>query len=102
MKFRKVDKDLILKSIDSLLEIQKSFKEKYAVDDIFGNSKVFEIVIANRLNHILIPGHSGSRDVKDLDGNVYEYKHYKESSSNHSWTFNDYSQSIFNKMREEN
>jgi hypothetical protein len=40
--------------------------------------------------------------VKDLEGNVYEYKHYKESSSNHSWTFNDYSQSIFKKMRDEN
>ena len=102
MIFHKVKKDLVLKSINSLLDIQRSFKEKYEVDDIFGNSKVFEIVIANRLNHILIPGHSGSRDAKDSEGNVYEYKHYKESSSNHSWTFNDYSQSIFNKMREEN
>lgn len=102
MLFHKVKKDLVLKSAETLLTIQGGFKEKYQVDDIFGNSKVFEIVIANRLNHTLIPGHSGSRDCKDAKGNIFEYKHYKESSSNHSWTFNDYSQTIFDKMREEN
>jgi len=102
MLFHKVKKDLVLSSMKTLLKIQKDFKKKFGVDDIFGNSKVFEIVIANRLGHILIPGHSGSRDVKDNDGNIYEYKHFKESSSNHSWTFNDYSKMIFNKMSEEN
>lgn len=102
MLFYKVKKDLILGSAESLLNVQKKFKQKFQVDDIFGNSKVFEIVIANRLNHILIPGHSGSRDCKDAQGNIFEYKHYKESSSNHSWTFNDYSQAIFEKMRREN
>ena len=102
MLFNKVQKKLVLKSVESLLNIQKAFRNKYHVDDIFGNSKVFEIVIANRLDHILIPGHSGSRDCHDAKGNIFEYKHYKESSSNHSWTFNDYSQSIFDKMRKEN
>ena len=102
MGFIQVEKDLVLRSARSLLNIQENFKTKYQVDDIFGNSKVYEIVIANRLNHILIPGHSGTRDVKDDKGNVYEYKHFKESSSNHSWTFNDYSQAIFDKMRKEN
>jgi len=38
----------------------------------------------------LIAGHSGSKDAKDENGGEYEYKHYKETSSNHSWTFNDY------------
>ena len=102
MLFNEVKKDLILGSAESLLNIQKKFKQRFQVDDIFGNSKVFEIVIANRLGHILIPGHSGTRDCKDADGNIFEYKHYKESSSNHSWTFNDYSQTIFEKMRREN
>src|SRR3989344_8323107 len=74
-----------------LKKIQDFFLEKYGVDDIYSNSKIFEIVIANELNHILIPGHSGSKDAKDENGNEFEYKHFKETSGNHSWTFNDYS-----------
>lgn len=76
---------------NKLKDIQAFFVEKYGVDDIYSNSKIFEILIANELNHILIPGHSGSKDAKDTDGNEYEYKHFKETSGNHSWTFNDYS-----------
>ena len=51
------------------------------------------------MNHILIPGHSGSKDAKDKDGNLFEYKHYKESSSNHSWTFNDYTKNTIKNLR---
>lgn len=63
----------------------------FGVNDIFSNSKIYEVIIANELNHSLIPGHSGSKDARDSEGNTYEYKHYKLKSSNHSWTFNDYS-----------
>jgi len=59
---------------------------------------VFEVIIANALNHELIPGHSGSRDAKDSHG-IYEYKHYKETSSNHSWTFNDYTDNTISKLK---
>ena len=102
MQFYEVKKDLVLESMKYLLRIQKDFKKNFGVDDIFSNSKVFEVVIANRLDHILIPGHSGSRDVTDKNGIAYEYKHYKESSSNHSWTFNDYSEAVFEKMEKDN
>jgi len=76
---------------DKLRSMEKDFLDKYSVDDIYSNSKIYEVLIANHFNHSLIPGHSGSRDAKDKDGNEIEYKHYKESSSNHSWTFNDFS-----------
>ena len=56
------------------------------------------ILIANELSHILMPGHSGSRDAKDNKDNVYEYKHFKETSSNHSWTFNDFSDTTIKKL----
>jgi len=82
--------DEIKKLVNELKIIQDSFFKKYCVNDIYSNSKLFEIVIANELNHELIPGHSGSKDAKNELGE-FEYKHFKESSSNHSWTFNDYS-----------
>lgn len=49
------------------------------------------MLIANQLGHQIINGHAYSLDAKDEGGNYYEYKHYKKSSSNHTWTFNDYS-----------
>ncbi|PIR40211.1 MAG: hypothetical protein COV33_00985 [Candidatus Zambryskibacteria bacterium CG10_big_fil_rev_8_21_14_0_10_34_34] len=76
--------------LGKLKEIQDVFYKKYGVNDIYSNSKIFEILIANELNHILIPGHSGSKDAKDEEGEEFEYKHFKETSGNHSWTFNDY------------
>lgn len=79
------------KLIENYRKIQNDFLVKFNVNDIFSNSKIYEIVIANSLNHILIPGHSGSKDAKDKLGNIYEYKHYKQSSKNHTWTFNDFS-----------
>jgi hypothetical protein len=100
MKFKKINKKKLLIEINNLKIIQNIFLKKYNVDDIFSNSKIFEITIANKLNHILIPGHSGSRDAKDSLDNIYEYKHYKRTSSNHSWTFNDYSENTINKLKE--
>jgi hypothetical protein len=80
------------------LKIQTQFRKQYGVEDIFSNSKFYEIIIANQLNHQPIPGHSGSRDAKDEDGNIFEYKHYKETSSNHTWTFNDFSDNLMRRM----
>ena len=92
------NEDQLKKLIVRLVEIQAIFYKKFGVDDIYSNSKVFEILLANRLNHRLVPGHSGSRDGKDKKGE-YEYKHYKESSSNHSWTFNDFTDTTISKLR---
>ena len=85
--------------INELRDIQFDFLNKFGVADIISNSKIFEVVIANDLGHDLIPGHSGSRDAKNERGGEYEYKHYKESSSNHTWTFNDYTDSTISKLR---
>ena len=91
-----------LKQIEPLIEklrnIQNFFLEKYEIDDIFSNSKFYEIIIANQLNHIPIPGHSGSRDARDKNGFFYEYKHFKETSSNHTWTFNDFTDNLISNM----
>ncbi len=98
MKFTEIDKNKFFLQIEKLKSVQAEFLEKYNVDDILSNSKIFEILIANELSHILIPGHSGSRDAKDNKDNVYEYKHFKETSSNHSWTFNDFSDTTIKKL----
>jgi hypothetical protein len=81
-----------------LNKIQKDFCAKFGVKDIYTNSRFFEMIIANVLNHNLIPGFSGNRDAKDSKNNEYEYKHYKESSSNHTWTFNDFSDSTIKNL----
>ena len=85
---------------EKLRLMQRVFLEKHFVDDIYSNSKIYEIIIANRFGHTLIPGHSGSRDAKDSTGREIEYKHYKESSSNHTWTFNDFSAETIGKLRD--
>lgn len=84
--------------IQQLKQIQSDFYSAFGVTDIITNSKIFEILIADALDHVLIPGHSGSRDAKDSAGNEFEYKHYKESSSNHTWTFNDFSDTTIAKL----
>ena len=87
----KIDKDLFYKLISKYRKIQEDFLRDYGVNDIFSNSKIYEVMIANKLSHKLIPGHSGSKDAKDIHGKTFEYKHFKATSSNHSWTFNDFS-----------
>lgn len=99
MEFVAINKNLLLKKINELKKIQDTFLNRFKVDDIFSNSKIFEITIANELNHTLIPGHSGSSDAKDANGNIFEYKHFKMSSSNHSWTFNDFSDNTIEKLK---
>ncbi|WP_300344818.1 hypothetical protein [Fusobacterium sp.] len=93
---------LISKKIAQMKNLQKIFYSKFGVDDIWSNSKIYEIIVANSLNHELIPGHSGSKDAffyvnkKRIE---CEYKHYKESSSNHTWTFNDFSDATISSLR---
>lgn len=93
-----MNKKKILECINELKQLQDYFTDSYGVMDIYSNSKFYEIIIANQLTHNPIPGHSGSRDACDKNGNEFEYKHFKETSSNHSWTFNDYSDNIINHM----
>lgn len=89
----------LTKLFNKLREEEKQFLDKYQIDDIYSNSKIYEILIANHFGHKLIPGHSGSRDAKDEQDNEIEYKHYKQSSSNHTWTFNDFSNETIEKLR---
>lgn len=88
----------INKCIEQLRLIQLEFEHDYGVNDIFSNSKFYEIIIANQMNHRPIPGHSGSRDAISNDEVQYEYKHFKETSSNHTWTFNDFSDNLISHM----
>lgn len=90
--------EIIKNLIQELKNIQEDFYKKTGIDDIISNSKVFEVLIANGLDHDLIPGHSGSKDAKDSEEGEYEYKHYKETSSNHTWTFNDFTDSTINRL----
>lgn len=83
--------------IAELIKIQAEFYTEFKVSDIYTNSKFFEILVADSLNHQLIPGHSGSRDAKNEKGE-YEYKHFKETSCNHTWTFNDFSDNTIKKL----
>lgn len=87
------------KLFDELKAIQDEFLTKFNRPDIISNSKIFEVIIANYLNHQLLPGYAGSRDAKDEEDREYEYKHYKETSSNHTWTFNDFSDATIEKLK---
>ena len=86
--------------LNELKELQYSFQKDFEVFDIYSNSKIFEILIADNLNHKLIPGHSGSSDALNVQNNEVEYKHYKETSSNHTWTFNDFSEKTIFKLND--
>jgi hypothetical protein len=68
IKFKEVEKKEFYSLINKFKHIQNYFLKEFQVDDIFSNSKIFEIVIANELEHILIPGHSGSKDAQDSKG----------------------------------
>jgi hypothetical protein len=98
MNFKKINKEQFYNLLAKYRDIQNDFYTNFNVNDIFSNSKIYEILIANSLAHNLIPGHSGSKDAIDDNGNEYEYKHYKESSSNHTWTFNDFSDTTIEKL----
>ena len=54
--------------------IQQHFLKVHGVNDIWSNSKIYEVLQANTLGHKMIPGHSGSLDARDDFGREYEYK----------------------------
>lgn len=68
------------------------------IDDIYTNSKIYEVLIAEQFGHQIINGHANTPDARDGDGEFYEYKHYKVSSSNHTWTFNDFTDRTIEKL----
>lgn len=86
------------RDIERLQKVQVRLKDEFGIIDIYSNSKLYEIMIANELGHTPIAGHSGTRNGKTAEGE-FEYKHYKERSSNHSWTFNDYSDTVIEKLK---
>lgn len=88
---------MIQKLVRRLKELSDYFK-KAGILDIYTNSKIFEMVIAEYLGHRLINGHRNSSDAEDSCHNYYEYKHFKLSSSNHSWTFNDFSPNTIDRL----
>lgn len=61
------------------------------IEDVYTNSKIYEVLISEQFNHQIINGHAHTPDAEDDFGALYEYKHFKLSSSNHTWTFNDFS-----------
>ena len=83
MSFRTIDKIFL-----GLRDIQEDFGELTGEYNIYSSSKMYEIIIANMLGHQIVVGTHGA-DAQNYSA-YYEYKHYKESSSNHTWTFNDY------------
>lgn len=68
------------------------------IEDIYTNSKIYEVFIAEQFGHEIINGHANTPDARDENGEYYEYKHYKLSSSNHTWTFNDFTNRTIEKL----
>ena len=68
------------------------------IADIYTNSKIYELVIAEQLGHQIINGHANTPDACDENNRIYEYKHYKKSSGNHTWTFNDFSRNTIKNL----
>lgn len=85
--------------INQLHNIALDFEMNRGLLDIFTNSKIYEVVISEQLDHHIINGHAHTFDAVDSDGQIFEYKHFKLSSSNHTWTFNDFSSLTINHLR---
>lgn len=89
----------IYKQIDELKKISDIFAG-YGIYDVFTNSKIYEVIISEQFGHELINGHANTPDAKNSFGEIFEYKHFKLSSSNHTWTFNDFSENTIEKLRD--
>ena len=85
------------KKIAKLKKLSDWFANK-GIYDIYTNTKVYEILMSEQFGHTLVNGHAYTSDAVDFAGNYYEYKHYKMSSSNYSWTFNDISENTINNL----
>ena len=94
-----------MKNFNQLLIELKRFSDYFlsiGINDIYTNSKIYEVLMAHYFNHKIINGHAHTPDAEDRFGNLYEYKHFKLSSSNHTWTFNDFSAEIIEKLNDIN
>lgn len=89
----------IYKEIEELKKISDKFVQ-YGINDIFTNSKMFEVIISEQFRHNLINGHANTPDARNNKGEIFEYKHFKLSSSNHTWTFNDFSKNTIRKLND--
>ena len=68
------------------------------IEDVYTNSKIYEVLMSEQFGHEIINGHAKTLDAIDMEGNLYEYKHFKLSSSNHTWTFNDFTDATIEKL----
>lgn len=89
-----------LNRLFSKLKDISDFFNNHEIHDIYTNSKIYELLMAEQLGHQIINGHANTPDACDVYNNIYEYKHYKESSGNHSWTFNDFSENTIGKLND--
>lgn len=78
------------KLVGQLKQLSDIFYDS-GIEDVYTNSKIYEVLMSEQFGHKIINGHAKSLDAIDEEGNLYEYKHFKLSSSNHTWTFNDFS-----------
>ena len=71
-------------------KIQEYFGKEYGSKDIVSGSKFYEIIIANELNHDIIPGQSGTKDGKDTSyfesGKLRWEKYYKDGYRDGKYT----------------
>lgn len=68
------------------------------IEDVYTNSKIYEVLMSEQFGHEIINGHAKTLDAVDMEGNLYEYKHFKLSSSNYTWTFNDFTDATIEKL----
>lgn len=87
-----------LRQLIKRLKILADYFWNNGIRDIYTNSKIYEVLISEQFEHQIINGHAYTADAKDENGELYEYKHYKISSSNHTWTFNDFTDRTIEKL----
>ena len=83
--------------IERLKQLSDIFYDN-GIEDIYTNSKIYEVLMSEQFGHKIINGHANTLDAIDTEGNLYEYKHFKLSSTNHTWTFNDFSDATITKL----
>lgn len=87
-----------LRELINRLKVLADYFFSNGIVDIYTNSKIYEVLIAEQFGHQIINGHANTPDARDREGEFYEYKHYKVSSSNHTWTFNDFTNRTIEKL----
>lgn len=90
---------MVLKDMLNQLKYLSDCFAENGIYDIYTNSKIYEVLMSEQFEHKLVNGHAYTPDAGDKLGNYYEYKHFKMSSSNHTWTFNDYSVQTIQKLQ---